>query len=45
MAVNKKKVRIERTALVFCSLVLVGGLWFWTLQVMDVLETLALAYG
>ncbi len=45
MSVNKKKVRHERAALVLSVLILLGGAWFWTLQVFEVLEVLALAYG
>lgn len=43
--VNKRKIRIERTALVLASSILVGGAWFWTLQILEVLEVLELAYG
>jgi hypothetical protein len=29
-----------------CALLILGGLgWFWTEQLLEVLETLALAYG
>ncbi len=43
--VNKRKLRLERTALVMALLILAGGAWFWTLQVLEVLEILELAYG
>ena len=43
--VNKRKLRLERTALVMELLILAGGAWFWTLQVLEVLEILELAYG
>lgn len=43
--VNKRKVRIERTALAVGALILAGGAWFWTLQILEVLEILELAYG
>lgn len=43
--VNKRKVRLERAALVLAALILAGGAWFWTLQILEVLEILELAYG
>lgn len=43
--VNKRKIRIERTALVVGALILAGGAWFWILQILEVLEILELAYG
>lgn len=39
------KSTLEKVALVTSSLVLVAAIWFWSLQVGDVLETLKLAYG
>lgn len=36
---------LEKLALTTSVLVLIAAVWFWTLQVGDVLETLRLAYG
>jgi hypothetical protein len=39
-----KKALLEKTALVFGIAVILGAIWFWSLQVGDTLETLRLAY-
>ena len=36
---------LERTAIGVACIVVVATGWFWALQVMDVIETLRLAYG
>lgn len=36
---------LERLALAGSVLIISAAVWFWTLQVGDVLETLRLAYG
>ncbi len=36
---------LERLALGTTAGVIIGAIWFWTLQVGDVLEILRLAYG
>jgi len=41
---DKKKV-LETTAMVFGVGVFVGAVWFWSLQIGDVLEILEMAYG
>jgi hypothetical protein len=41
---DKKKV-LETTVMVFGVGILVGAVWFWSLQVGDVLEILEMAYG
>jgi len=43
--VNKGKRRAERLALAASLAILAGGVWFWTMQIMEVLEVLSLAYG
>lgn len=40
-----RKTLLEMIALFAASLVLVVAVWFWSGQIGDVLETLALAYG
>lgn len=41
---DKKKI-LETTSLVFAAGVFIGAIWFWTLQVGDVLEILRMAEG
>ncbi len=36
---------LEKVTIVAALLVLAGAVWFWSAQIADVLETLALAYG
>ncbi len=39
-----KKAILEKTALVCGVAIILGAIWFWSLQVGDTLETLRLAY-
>ena len=39
------KSNLEKLALLTSTAVLIAGVWFWSLQIGDVLETLKLAYG
>ena len=39
---NKKDI-LEKVSLAFGAAVVIGAVWFWTLQVMDVMEILRLA--
>lgn len=39
------KSTLEKIALVTSSFVLVAAIWFWSLEIGDVLDTLKLAYG
>ncbi len=41
---NKKDV-LEKVSLAFGAGIVVGAIWFWTLQVLDVMEILSLAAG
>ncbi len=41
----KKQTILENAAIVIALAVVVSTGWFWTLQVIDVIETLRLAYG
>ncbi|MGI9328880.1 MAG: hypothetical protein ACR2PZ_26930 [Pseudomonadales bacterium] len=40
-----KQALLERVTVVAALLVLAAAVWFWSEQIADVLETLALAYG
>ena len=39
-----KKVLLERVAIVFGIAVIIGAIWFYSLQIGDTLDTLRLAY-
>ena len=39
-----KKKQLETLALVFGAAVVIGAIWFWSLQVGDALDPLRLAY-
>lgn len=40
-----KKKFLETAAMAFGISIFIGAIWFWTLQVGDVLEILEMAYG
>jgi hypothetical protein len=39
------KSMLEKVAIGFGGVVLLGALWFWSLQIMSVVELLQMAYG